>query len=121
MNNKLIDVVITTHDGVYYQSQASIVTFTTTEGQIGLMKEAIPFLAALIPSQIYVKNKDNIIEIFYIDRGIVEFKNNLLSIIVNNIDIKPFDLHAKFYKQKQTKYTVIEEIFLKKKLAEQKK
>ncbi|WP_427867556.1 F0F1 ATP synthase subunit epsilon [Mycoplasmopsis arginini] len=119
--NKFINVLITTPNGVYYQSKANIATFTTTEGQIGLMKEAVPFLAALIPSKIIIKEESNETKTFFIDRGIVEFKNNLLSLIVNHIDIKPFDIEAKFEKVDETKYTIIEELVLKKKLAEQKK
>ncbi|MDP4042992.1 F0F1 ATP synthase subunit epsilon [Mycoplasmopsis arginini] len=119
--NKFINILITTPNGVYYQSKAFIATFTTTEGQIGLMKEAIPFLAALVPSKIIIKEDNNLTKTFFIGRGIVEFKNNLLSLIVNNIDTKAFDKEAKFEKVDETKYTVIEELVLKKKLAEQKK
>lgn len=116
--NKFINILITTPNGVYYQSKAFIATFTTTEGQIGLMKEAIPFLAALVPSKIIIKEDNNLTKTFFIDRGIVEFKNNLLSLIVNNIDTKAFYKEAKFEKVDETKYTVIEELVLKKKLAE---
>ncbi|MGX9339494.1 hypothetical protein ACT1UH_00650 [Mycoplasma sp. 332] len=121
MNDKFIEIVITTPNCVYYQGKGSIVTFTTTEGQIGLMKDAVPFLAALVPSQIIIKDQDNNNRIFYIDRGIVEFRDNLLSLIVNNIDVKPIDTEIKFKKTNEKKYTIIEEVVLKKKLAEQNK
>ncbi|ENY53679.1 F0F1 ATP synthase subunit epsilon [Metamycoplasma alkalescens] len=121
MNDKEINLVISTPNGVYYETKTPIVTFTTTEGQIGLMKDATPFLAALVPSQVIIKTKNNQNKIFYIDRGIVEFKNNLLSLIVNNIDTKALDLETKFEKShQQTRYTVIEELYVKKKVAEQK-
>ncbi|WP_330463698.1 F0F1 ATP synthase subunit epsilon [Metamycoplasma gateae] len=120
-SNKTINIAISTPSGIYYETEASIATFTTTEGQIGLMHQALPFLAALIPSRIIIKELNNQNKVFYIDRGIVEFKNNLLSLIVNHIDIKPFDLETKILKKNDTKYTVIEELVLKKKIAQQKK
>ncbi|MBN4089246.1 F0F1 ATP synthase subunit epsilon [Mycoplasma enhydrae] len=122
MANKVIDVVITTPKGIYFESKASIATFSTTEGQIGLMNGALPFIAALVPSQIIIKTeqgKDN--KIFYIDQGIVEFKDNLLSLIVSHIDTKPINLEINFKQDIQKKHDVIEELILKKKIAEQKK
>ncbi|AZZ65614.1 F0F1 ATP synthase subunit epsilon [Metamycoplasma phocicerebrale] len=122
MSNKNIDVIITTPLGIYYESKASIATFSTTEGQIGLMNGAIPFMAALVPSQIIIKPiNETKHKVFFIDRGIAEFKNNLLSLIVNHIDVQPFDLEAKFKQNDQKKYTVIEELVLKKRIAEQNK
>ncbi|ENY68641.1 ATP synthase epsilon chain [Metamycoplasma auris 15026] len=118
MANKNINLVISTPNGVYYQTKTPIVTFSTTEGQIGLMKDALPFIAALVPSQIIIKEENNTNKIFYIDKGIVEFKNNILSLIVNDIDSKPIDLEKKFEQAKQTKYAIIEELYIKKKLAE---
>ncbi|PZV99248.1 F0F1 ATP synthase subunit epsilon [Metamycoplasma auris] len=118
MNNRNLNLIISTPNGVYYESKSPIVTFSTTEGQIGLMKDALPFIAALVPSQIIIKEENNTNKIFYIDSGIVEFKNNILSLIVNDIDTKPIDLEKKFEQAKQTKYAIIEELYIKKKLAE---
>ncbi|TPR54324.1 F0F1 ATP synthase subunit epsilon [Metamycoplasma neophronis] len=117
-----IQVVISTPLGVYFDDMADICTFRTTEGQIGLMAGGPQFMAALVPSEIYINSTNSPdLKKFYIDKGIVQFKDNVLSLIVNEIDTQPIDLTHNFVQQDQKKYTIIEEIVLKKKLAENNK
>jgi len=57
------------------------------EGYMGILKDHIPIISFLKPGIIDVKSKDDTLS-FYIDDGIVEFKDNTLSILTSNI----FDL-----------------------------
>ncbi|TPE58096.1 F0F1 ATP synthase subunit epsilon [[Mycoplasma] falconis] len=122
MANNKIEVIITTPLGVYLDEKADICTFRTTEGQMGLMAAGPQFMAALVPSEIHINAQGSADQkTFYIDKGLVQFKNNVLSLIVNSIDTKPIDLNPQLEKSNQNKYTIIEEINLKKRLAEQNK
>lgn len=115
METPKIHIIISTPLGIYFDKEASICTFTTTEGQIGIMAGATEFMAALVPSKImvdFLNSPDS--KVFYIDKGIVQFKNNVLSIIVNQIDTKEIELDHKFSPEDQKKYTIIEEVTLKK-------
>lgn len=122
MTSNQIQVIISTPLGVYFDGMTEICTFRTTEGQIGLMAGGPQFMAALIPSEIYINHLNSPeLKKFYIDKGIVQFKNNVLSLIVNQISTQPIDLTQNFVQADQKKYTIIEEIVLKKKLAENNK
>ncbi len=57
------------------------------EGYMGILKDHIPLISFLKPGIIDVKSKNENIN-FYVDDGIVEFKDNTLSILTSNI----FDL-----------------------------
>ena len=76
------------------------------------MKDAIEFTAAIVPSKIYLTLDNKKEQIYFIDHGIVHFKNNVLSIIVNDISEKPIE-EAKLNAPKDDKYTIIEEIKIK--------
>tara|TARA_B100000886_G_scaffold324051_1_gene268362 strand:- start:718 stop:1113 length:396 start_codon:yes stop_codon:yes gene_type:complete len=61
------------------------------EGYMGILKDHIPIISFLKPGIIDVKSKDDTLS-FYIDDGIVEFKDNTLSILTSNIfDLKNLD------------------------------
>ena len=61
------------------------------EGYMGILKDHIPIISFLKPGIIDVKSKNNTLN-FYVDDGIVEFKDNNLSILTSNIfDLKNFD------------------------------
>ena len=61
------------------------------EGYMGILKDHIPIISFLKPGIIDVKSKDDTLS-FYIDDGIVEFKDNNLSILTSNIfDLKNLD------------------------------
>ena len=47
--NKLFQVEIITPERVFYTGQASMIEFTTTEGDIGVYKNHIPLTAVLAP------------------------------------------------------------------------
>ncbi len=61
------------------------------EGDMGILKDHISIISFLKPGlvKIFEGSKE---EIYYVDDGIVEFKNNCLSILTSNIfDIKKID------------------------------
>ena len=54
------------------------------EGEMGILKDHISIISFLKPGIIKVVSKDGE-ESFYVDDGIMEFKNNLLSILSSSI------------------------------------
>ena len=61
------------------------------EGDMGILKDHISIISFLKPGLVKVFEGANE-EIFYVDDGIVEFKNNCLSILTSNIfNIKKMD------------------------------
>ena len=61
------------------------------EGDMGILKDHISIISFLKPGLVRVFEGANE-EIFYVDDGIVEFKNNCLSILTSNIfNVKKMD------------------------------
>ena len=61
------------------------------EGDMGILKDHISIISFLKPGLLRVFEGSNE-ETYYVDDGIVEFKNNCLSILTSNIfDIKKID------------------------------
>ena len=111
-NSNNFNLIINTPKGLFLDENVSIATFKTTEGYRGIMKDAIEFTAAIVPSKIYLALDNEKEQTYFIDHGIVHFKNNVLSIIVNDISEKPIE-EAKLNAPKDDKYTIIEEIKIK--------
>ena len=62
------------------------------EGDMGILKNHISIISFLKPGIIRVFNSDSNEETYYVEDGIIEFKNNCLSILTSNIfDIKKID------------------------------
>ena len=61
------------------------------EGEMGILKNHISIISFLKPGLVRIFDGSNE-ETYYVDDGIVEFKNNCLSILTSNIfDIKKMD------------------------------
>ena len=61
------------------------------EGDMGILKDHIPLISFLKPGIIDVKSKNETLN-FYVDDGIVEFKDNTLSILTSSIhNLKELD------------------------------
>ena len=74
-----------TKDGV------SEVVVPAFEGDMGILKDHISIISFLKPGLVRIFEASNE-ETYYVDDGIVEFKNNCLSILTSNIfDIKKID------------------------------
>ena len=62
------------------------------EGDMGILKDHISIISFLKPGIIKIINSNSNEEAYYVEDGIIEFKNNCLSILTSNIfDIKKID------------------------------
>ena len=62
------------------------------EGDMGILKDHISIISFLKPGLLKVIDSTAAEEIYYVEDGIIEFKNNCLSILTSNIfDIKKID------------------------------
>ena len=64
------------------KSEAAEVTIPSYEGQLGILKDHIPLITFLRPGLIIIKT-ENDEKKFFIEEGIVEFKNNNLLILTS--------------------------------------
>ena len=79
------------------------------EGDMGILKDHISIISFLKPGLVKVIDYAAVKESYYVEDGIIEFKNNCLSILTSNIfDIKTIDKNkvrdilAKAEKEAQT-------------------
>ena len=113
-SQNLFNVIINTPKGTFLDEMVSIVTFKTTEGYRGVMKDATEFMASIVPSKLYISFDEKLSpKEYYIDHGLVHFKNNLFSIIINEISDKHIEDNKMNTDLSAKKYTVIEEIKIK--------
>ncbi len=113
-SQNLFNVIINTPKGTFLDEMVSIVTFKTTEGYRGVMKDATEFMASIVPSKLYISFDEKLSpKEYYIDHGLVHFKNNLFSIIINEISDKPIEDNKMNTDLSVKKYTIIEEIKIK--------
>ena len=62
------------------------------EGEMGILKDHISIISFLKPGLVRVFESGSNEETYYVEDGIIEFKNNCLSILTSNIfDIKKID------------------------------
>lgn len=59
MADNLFQVEIITPDRVFYKGQASMIEFTTTEGEIGVFKDHIPLTTVLAPGIVTITEADD--------------------------------------------------------------
>ena len=62
------------------------------EGEMGILKDHISIISFLKPGLVRVIDMNSAEETYYVEDGIIEFKNNCLSILTSNIfNIKKMD------------------------------
>ena len=62
------------------------------EGDMGILKDHVSIISFLKPGLVKVIDMNSTEETYYVEDGIIEFKNNCLSILTSNIfDIKKID------------------------------
>jgi len=62
------------------------------EGDMGILKDHISIISFLRPGLLRIIESKSSEETFYVEDGIIEFKNNCLSVLTSNIfDIKKID------------------------------
>ena len=70
----------------------SEVVLPAFEGDMGILKDHISIISFLKPGLVKVFESGSNQETYYVEDGIIEFKNNCLSILTSNIfDIKKID------------------------------
>ena len=74
------------------KENVSEVVVPAYEGEMGILKNHISIISFLKPGLVKVITSGSNEEIYYVEDGIIEFKNNCLSILTSNIfDIKKID------------------------------
>ena len=74
------------------REDATEVVVPAFEGEMGILKNHISIISFLKPGLLKVIDAAAIEETYYVEDGIIEFKNNCLSILTSNIfDIKKID------------------------------
>ena len=72
--------------------KVSEVVIPAFEGEMGILKDHISIISFLKPGLVKVFESDSNQETYYVEDGIIEFKNNCLSILTSRIfDIKKMD------------------------------
>ena len=74
------------------KEDATEVVVPAFEGDMGILKDHVSIISFLKPGLVRVIDTNSTEENYYVDDGIIEFKNNCLSILTSNIfDIKKID------------------------------
>ena len=74
------------------KDRVSEVVVPAFEGEMGILKDHISIISFLKPGLLKVFESISNQETYYVEDGIIEFKNNCLSILTSNIfDIKKID------------------------------
>ena len=75
----------------FSNSKVSEIIVPAVEGDMGILKDHIPIISFLKPGLIFVTTSEGP-EKFYVEDGIIEFKENILSILTSKImDLKNID------------------------------
>ena len=74
------------------REDATEVVVPAFEGEMGILKDHISIISFLKPGLLKVIDAAAVEETYYVEDGIIEFKNNCLSVLTHNIfDIKKID------------------------------
>ncbi len=76
--------IISPEESILLKNDTEEVVIPTIEGYMGILRDHIPLISFLKPGIIDVKSKNETMN-FYVDDGIVEFKENTLSILTSKI------------------------------------
>ena len=92
MNNGFKLEIISPEKSFLSKENVSEVVVPAYEGEMGFLKNHISIISFLKPGLVKVFETDSKEENYYVEDGIIEFKNNCLSILTSNIfDIKKID------------------------------
>ena len=76
--------IVNPEKSFYVEENALEVVVPAFEGEMGILKDHIPIISFLKPGIIKILSKSGN-ENFYVEDGIVEFKDNILSILTSSI------------------------------------
>ena len=92
MSNVFKVEIINPEKSFLSKEDATEVVVPSYEGDMGILKDHISIISFLKPGLLKVVDSKAVEETYYVEDGIVEFKNNCLSILTSNIfDIKKID------------------------------
>ena len=92
MNNGFKLEIVNPEKSFLSKENVSEVVVPAYEGEMGILKHHISIISFLKPGLVKVFETDSKEENYYVEDGIIEFKNNCLSILTSNIfDIKKID------------------------------
>ena len=91
MNEEFKVEIVNPEQSFLIKEDATEVVVPAFEGEMGILKDHISIISFLKPGLIRIFSK-SVEEKYYIEDGIVEFKNNSLSVLTSSIfNIKDFD------------------------------
>ena len=92
MNNGFKLEIVNPEKSFLSKENVSEVVVPAYEGEMGILKDHISIISFLKPGLVKVFETDSKEENYYVEDGIIEFKNNCLSILTSNIfNIKKID------------------------------
>ena len=92
MNNGFKLEIVNPEKSFLSKENVSEVVVPAYEGEMGILKNHISIISFLKPGLVKVFETASNQENYYVEDGIIEFKNNCLSILTSNIfDIKKID------------------------------
>jgi|TARA_Y100000294_G_scaffold50740_1_gene47825 F-type H+-transporting ATPase subunit epsilon/F-type H+-transporting ATPase subunit delta len=92
MNNVFKVEIINPEKSFLSKEDVAEVVVPAFEGDMGILKDHISIISFLKPGLVKVIDTASNDETYYVEDGIIEFKNNCLSILTSNIfDIKKID------------------------------
>ena len=92
MNNVFKVEIVNPEKSFLSREDATEVVVPAFEGEMGILKNHISIISFLKPGLLKVIDAAAVEETYYVEDGIIEFKNNCLSILTSNIfDIKKID------------------------------
>ena len=84
--------IVNTEKSFLSKDGVSEVVVPAFEGDMGILKDHISIISFLRPGLLRIIDSKSSEETFYVEDGIIEFKNNCLSVLTSNIfDIKKID------------------------------
>ncbi|MDH6364608.1 F-type H+-transporting ATPase subunit epsilon [Enterococcus sp. PF1-24] len=88
MSDNYITVNVVTPDGIVYDHHAVIVVAKTVDGEIGILPRHAPIIVPLTIDEVRVKRTDSDTHVDWIavNGGILEFRDNLLSIVADSAE-----------------------------------
>ena len=92
MNNVFKVEILNPEKSFLSKEEVREVVVPAFEGDMGILKDHISIISFLKPGLLKVIDSAAVEETYYVEDGIIEFKNNCLSILTSNIfDIKKID------------------------------
>ncbi len=92
MSNNFNVEIVNPEKSFLSREDATEVVVPAFEGDMGILKDHISIISFLKPGLLKVIVSKAVEETYYVEDGIIEFKNNCLSILTSNIfDIKKID------------------------------